>query len=198
MADAPSGYALVRQLGPHRWDAVDPQGRAVELGLARAWPPALCRVTNPHVARVLEVGEAFIAYAPGTRTARQWLAEGRRSDTEIIRVWWNVLTGLGALHRDQLVHGRVTPDHVFVEPDGRVFVGAFALELDLQGPYAAPELARHESPTAATDQYGAAASLKEALPDRKRIAAALARAMSPDPAKRFVSVTALGNVLVQS
>jgi hypothetical protein len=198
MVDAPPGYQLVRQLGPQRWDAVDPQGRPAELGLGRTWPPALCRVTNPHVARVLEVGDAFIAYAAGTRTARQWLAEARRGDTEIIRVWWNVLTGLGALHRDQLVHGRVSPDHVFVERDGRVFIGAFALELDIHGVYAAPELARHESPTAATDQYGAAASLKEALPDRKRIAAALARATSADPANRFVSVTALGNVLVQS
>jgi hypothetical protein len=173
-----------------------------ELCLTRTLPAAFARVNNPHVARVIEVGDAagqrFMACEVGTRTVRQWLAEATRGDVEIIRVWWNVLTGLGALHRDQLVHGRVTPDHAFVEPDGRVFIGAFARELDLESPYVAPELRRGEPPTASSDQYGAAASLKEALPDRKRIAAALARAMSADPGKRFVSVTALGNVLTQS
>jgi hypothetical protein len=167
-------------------------------------PPwaALARVTNPHVARVVEItgadGNRAFEVERGTRTARQWLAERKRKPVEVIRVWWNVLTGLAALHRDQLVHGRVTPDHVFVEPDGRVFLGAFALELDPRSVYAAPELVRNEPPTASTDQYGVGASLKEALPDHKRIAAALARATSADPAKRFVSVTAFGNVLTQS
>jgi hypothetical protein len=173
-----------------------------ELCLTRTLPAAFARVTNPHVARVIEVADAAggrcMACETGTRTARQWLAEAKRSDVEIIRVWWNVLTGLAALHRDQLVHGRVTPDHVFVEPGGRVFIGAFARALDLGSPYVAPELQRGELASAKTDQYGAAASLREALPGRKRIAAALARATSADPDERFVSVTALGNVLTQS
>lgn len=183
LPEAPPGYELVRADDANRW-------------------AALSRVTNPHVARVVDVatvgGEPFAAYERGTRTARQWLAEGKRSDVEIIRVWWNILTGLAALHRDQLVHGRVTPDHAFVEANGRVFIGAFSRELDLGSPYAAPELVRHQPATAKTDQFGVAASLREALPKRKRIADILARAMSPDPDQRFVSVTAFGNMLVQS
>lgn len=186
--DAPPGYRLTKELDARTWEAVElaGEGRRVALGFGGPWPALLPAVRHPNVATVDAVGSLgdthYIVHALGTRTARQWRADAARSDDEIIAVWCAALAGLAALHARGIVHGRVSPDHVFVEADGRVVVGAFARELGKTSGYVAPEVLAGGPPTAASDQFAACASLWEALagakPFRGATAGALAVVMS--------------------
>ncbi|MBX3469849.1 MAG: hypothetical protein KF878_23490 [Planctomycetes bacterium] len=80
---------------------------------------------------------------------------------------------LGVAHERRLVHGRVTPEHVVVEPSGRArllppagladWPGFTTTGLPRGGPYLAPEVVRGRPRTARTDVYGLAATLYQAL-----------------------------------
>lgn len=83
---------------------------------------------------------------------------------------------LGAAHERRLVHGRVTPEHVVVEPSGsaRLLPPARLLDwpgfttagISRGGQYLAPEVVRGRPRSPRTDVYGLAATLYRALCDR--------------------------------
>lgn len=228
--EAPPGYRFVRALDDKTFEAVElgpaDSAKRVAIGVGGPWPALLPAVRHANVATIHAVGThggaGFIVHELGTRTFRQWCAETSRTPDAIAHVWCEALRGLAALHAADFVHGQVSPDHVFVEPDGRVFVGAFAREVGRTSGYQAPEQLADKPATQASDQFAACASLWEALAgkkpftgatagalavvmstppelpaDHRPLFGALARGLAAEPARRWPSVVALADALTR-
>jgi hypothetical protein len=163
----------------------------VELGFGGPWPATLAAVRDRHLATVYAIGreggQGFVVYEPCGRTFREWCKEVPRSPDALLTAWRDAMRGLAALHRAGFVHGRVSPDHIYIADDGRVFVGGYARELGKTSGYIAPDVIAGQPPTAAADQFGACAVLWEALADKKPFsgatAGALAIVMTSPPAR---------------
>lgn len=167
----PPGYRLLGSLGETTWHAEDADGRrdvAVTFGVTCV--PALIAVDDPHVARVLATGELdgkpYVVHAIATTTERTWREARARSSDEVIGVWRRALDGLAAIHRAGATC-ELTPDHVFVEADGRVHVAPFVRPPAKTSGYLAPERLRGDPPSARADQFAAAVALWEALSGRR-------------------------------
>lgn len=128
--------------------AYDPQlDRKVALKLLRAQPgsepktaaerllreaQALAKLSHPNVVTVHDVGtfrgRVFLAmeFIPGA-TLRAWLAGGRRSVAEVLRVLREAGRGLAAAHAAGLVHRDFKPENVLLAPNERVLVVDFGL-----------------------------------------------------------------------
>ena len=128
--------------------AYDPQlDRKVALKLLRAQPgseskvsaerllgeaQALAKLSHPNVVTVHDVGtyggRVFLAmeFVPG-ETLRAWLAGGRRSIVEVLRVIRGAGRGLAAAHAAGLVHRDFKPENVLLAPGDRVLVVDFGL-----------------------------------------------------------------------
>lgn len=182
---------------------------------------AMARLSHPNVVAVYDVSESggalYIAMelVAGQNLGR-WLARTPRSLAQILAVFLEAGRGLAAAHAAGLVHGDVKPANVLVG-DGLVKVADFGLAcaeasaVALRGgtpAYMAPELLAGSAPDVRSDQYAFAASLYEAIAGTRPlrtsatdapapldapppIARAISRALSPDPAARFPSMTAL-------
>jgi len=93
---------------------------------------ALARLSHPNVTAVYDVGSyedqlfCAIEFIDGM-TIRQWLAERRRSWTEIVDVFLEAGRGLAAAHAMGLVHRDFKPENVLYGRDGRVRVTDFGL-----------------------------------------------------------------------
>lgn len=146
-----------------------------------------------------------------------WCAAAPRTTEEILAVFRAAGRGLAAAHACGLVHRDFKPANALVGRDGRVRVTDFGLAAvldrdartgdDGRDPgaptsrggtprYMAPEQRAGELVSHAADQYAFAVALDDALrtvPDGvpRRIAAALQRARSTDPAARFADMDAL-------
>jgi hypothetical protein len=115
------------------------------------------------------------------RTAREWLAAAPRTARQVLDVYLAAARGLAAAHRGGVVHRAFGADSIRVGYDDQVEI------TDLAG----PPLSTLEL---ADDQRAFAAALDEALSQlapSKETTAALARALSPEPAARFPSMDAL-------
>ncbi|MDQ3339131.1 MAG: serine/threonine-protein kinase [Myxococcota bacterium] len=152
---------------------------------------ALAALQHPNIVAVYELGtfhdEIFIAMElVDGATLRQWLADARRSVEEIVAVVRDAGRGLVAAHAKGLVHRDVKPENILVGSDGRARMTDFGLarqddrrtpldgELDASAltmtgallgtiPYMAPEQLRGEPADPATDQFGLAVVLHEAV-----------------------------------
>jgi hypothetical protein len=115
------------------------------------------------------------------RTAEEWLADTPRTARQVLDVYLAAARGLAAAHQGGVVHRDFGADRIRVGYDGQVEV------TDLAGPAISTlELAE--------DQRAFAVALDEALSQlapSKEVTAALARALSPEPAARFPSMDAL-------
>jgi hypothetical protein len=217
----PVGYRLVRPVDDATWEADDPADRRVHLSFGAACDPRLTAVRHHNVVEVFAVGEhdgePFVAHAPSGQTFRARHAATVASPAQIVTIWRDALDGLTALHGAGIVHGRVSPDHVFCDADGRIRIGAFTRQLTRTSGYLAPELLDGAPATARSDQFGACAAIWEALtgatpftgrtpgalavamqvaprtPDQgdHRIYAALLRGLSVDPRRRWETTGAL-------
>jgi len=130
-----------------------------------------------------------------------------------------MLDGLAAIHRAGLVHGRLTPEHVFVA-DGRPVIGGFARPVARTSGYLAAEVLEGKQATASSDQASACIALYELLAGHRPFAGAtpgalavamtsppdpagidravyrtLQRGLAADPARRWPDVVALANAL---
>jgi serine/threonine protein kinase len=155
----------------------------------------MAKLAHPNVVVVHEIGEAegttFIVmeYIEGW-TLRQWLAQKRRSCTEILAVFEEAALGLIVAHEKGVVHRDFKPDNLMLGCDNRVRVMDFGLarpnhaneaaplDSDLEQavgqhtqsgallgtlPYMAPEQLRGCSASASSDQFAFCVALYEAL-----------------------------------
>ncbi|MBL9106689.1 MAG: serine/threonine protein kinase [Myxococcales bacterium] len=188
-------------------DAVGgPEAHARMLREARA----LARLAHPHVVGVYEVGEVgqrvflVMELVEGVNL-RAWLAEGPRSEAEILAVFLQAADGLAAAHAAGLVHRDIKPDNLVIGEDGRVRVMDFGLarrSLEAPGPrddepprqhdpqltavgallgtpaYMAPEQHLGLAVGPAADIYSFAVALYEALHGQRPFGAASTRELS--------------------
>jgi serine/threonine-protein kinase len=88
----------------------------------------LRKLEHPHVARVLDSGEAefFLFYVMPMiegPSLRQHLDRARRLSVEDTRrLGWDLLDALGYFHERQIVHRDVKPDNIVLRPEGPVLV----------------------------------------------------------------------------
>jgi eukaryotic-like serine/threonine-protein kinase len=153
---------------------------------------AAASVSHPNVVRIFDFGQdqdtVFIAmqYVQG-QTLRDRLRQDPNGlpEADAIRLIRPVLRGLDAIHAAGIVHRDIKPDNVLIDRGGEVLITDFGIALltdssRLTGAdttfgtaaYMAPEQARGETVTPATDIYSAAVILFELLSGRLPFAAA--------------------------
>ena len=202
------------------------------------------RVDHRNVVQVLEGGDSHgipyvvMEHVAGCPLSHVALGAAEAGPASAVRLFLQVLQGLGALHDARIVHGDIKTENVLVttQRDGTAVLKVIDLGLArvvdprqevpwdgvLAGTpgYLAPELYDGGVSTYATDQYAAAVVLYEVLagtlPSIDELAdpssiylkgkptdvlvwraldAAIARALSPDPAARFLDIHALARAL---
>ena len=171
----------------------------------------LARLRHPNVVAVHDAGtfedRVFVAMelVEGV-TLREWLRVPR-DWREIVRVFLQAARGLEAAHAAGIVHRDFKPDNVLIDLAGRAQVADFGLarsQADRASAaivgtpaYMSPEQRRGEQVTAKSDQFSFCVALHDAFGDRRpaRIAAAVARGMHEDPARRFASMHELARAL---
>jgi len=152
----------------------------------------LARLTHPNIARLLDAGvttggQPFLVleYVVGERIDR-YADEHHATPQQRIALFLDVLEALAAAHASLIVHRDIKPSNILVTPEGRVKLLDFGIAklltdatesgdpttLTDQGgraltpDYAAPELARGGTVTAATDVYSAGVLLYVLLTGR--------------------------------
>lgn len=137
------------------------------------------RVTHRSVARMFELGTSETGHrfltmelVEGESLARVLEREGALAVPRALKIAIGILEGLEAAHAAAVLHRDIKPDNVMVEPGGRVVVTDFGIarttvsgDADLAGTpaYMAPEVARGEQGTAASDLYAFGVTLFEIL-----------------------------------
>ena len=142
---------------------------------------AIAQLSHPNVVSVydagIEDGQLYIAmeYILGASLGR-WLAEGRRTERDVIGVLRQAAQGLAALHGAGLVHRDVKPDNILVGADGRVRITDFGLAQFGAGgdglfagtpAYMAPEQLFARPVDGRADQFAFAVVVCEALTGRR-------------------------------
>ena len=191
----------VKLLSPHY--AQDPAFRARFTAEARL----VARLHHPHIVDV---------HAAGTNRGHTYFAmeyvAGETAEThafasldDVAALGRTLAEALAYAHGCGVIHRDIKPSNVFIAADGTVQLGDFGLAC-LAGDdgtaagtrkYMAPECARGEAATPASDQYSLGATLLElAAPflqaKRNRdFAAILDKATQPQPSDRYADMTAL-------
>lgn len=138
-------------------------------------------------------------------------ASGRAIPLPIaIAIARDAASGLEAIHAAGLVHGNVSPANLMLAAAGHAMVLDFGAAVARTGAapritppadatYAAPELRARGSFEARADVWSLGAVLRELVPPRSDVPflldSALARALNPEPARRFPSAGALAIAL---
>ncbi|MEQ1570632.1 MAG: protein kinase [Myxococcota bacterium] len=170
----------------------------------RVWREArmLASLSHTNVVRVYEIGQHQGAVFLVTEVARGGTLRSRGAGpwAEVGPAWLGAGRGLAAAHRAGLVHRDVKPDNFVLHEDGRAMLADFGLATASGAAaaaagtplYLAPEVGRGEPATPRSDQYAFCLCVRGAVrsPPR-RVARALARGLSADPARRFDDMDAL-------
>ncbi len=176
----------------------------------------MARLSHPNVLPVYEVGltgdAMFVVmeYVEGCDLER-WL-EREHPLADILAVFANAGRGLAAAHASGVVHRDFKPANVLIGSDGRVRVADFGIArlaaspeamvrvADTRGTphYMAPEVFRGEPGTQQSDVFAFCTALRDTIGERpevsKRLRAAIARGLSPDPAARPLLVEVLAAI----
>ena len=204
-------------------------GNRVHAEALRREARLLGRHADSHIVRLHTVLETpagpflIMEYLAGETLAARLARIGTLSAAAAVAIYLPVLAALARLHKAGLIHGSVTPAHIFLCANGEIklidFGGAFfagtlppAAELDtVQLPYCAPEALSGATGAATADIYSIALGLIECLTGAERAAlhstelpatvpAALreivARARAVDPTLRPADATGLRDALL--
>lgn len=156
-------------------------------GLVHSEAVAASRIRSPHCVAVIDCGALadgtpylVMEYVPG-RSLERIVTEQRMPAARAVHLFEQVLDALGAAHESGIVHGDVKSDNFMVElldghehvtliDFGLARVAASTHDRLQEGAlivgtpdYMAPEVARGEPPTRASDLYGAGVILYELL-----------------------------------
>lgn len=174
----------------------------------------LTRTTHPHLLPVTDHwreprGAYLVSPRLGRRTVHATLADSPWSPSAALRLLEQVARALDALHRAELVHGRLSASTILLDDEGNALVNpAWVLLPTGAAPTGtAPEVRRGEAPHIAADVYGLgrlALEVMSALPPPAErpigvlhragvglpedVTAVLARATADDPAERHDTV----------
>lgn len=120
----------------------------------------------------------------------------------------DVASGLDAIHAAGLVHGDVAPDNLMLAASGHAMVldfgaatarNAVRSRLAADTPYVAPELRTRTWVEARADVWSLGAVLRELVPAHTNVPflldSAIARALNPEPSRRFPSAGAMAIAL---
>lgn len=185
--------ALLRQFVMEEWIA----SRVDSPHLLKAAPPARPRnylyVATEHLDGV---------------SLRQWMHDHPRPELETVRrIVEQLVKGLRALHRNEIVHGDLRPENVMIDADGGVKIidfGSARVEGLVQAApaadeampgalqYAAPEVLAGEAPTWRADLFSVAVIAYEMLTGHLPYGASAGRVRSDGDAERLRYTPAIG------
>lgn len=143
------------------------------------------RIKNPHVVRAIEPTNSpkFLYYLTdyiAGKTLSLWMKEaGHQEISVVIAVMQQLVKGVRAFHRQEVLHQDLKPDNIIVEANGHVTIIDFGssyvagineisspIERDIAlgtEDYSAPELALLQKPTSLSDQFSLASICYEML-----------------------------------
>jgi serine/threonine protein kinase/tetratricopeptide (TPR) repeat protein len=104
---------------------------------------AMARLSHPNVVQIYEIEKlddrtcVVMEFVDGV-TLRDWMAQKRRSRSEILEVFIAAGRGLSAAHEKALIHRDFKPDNVMISLNGRVKVMDFGLARGEEESEAAP------------------------------------------------------------
>jgi tetratricopeptide (TPR) repeat protein len=132
---------------------------------------AVSALRNPHLIAVHDVGTSHAASLPGHYLAMDYAPGGSLADSKSpvrreVELFQQAADAVTLLHKKNIIHGRIGPDAVLVDGQGRGVLAGFGAppgpEPDDSAPpfFASPEFARGEpEPTPASDVYSLGATL---------------------------------------
>lgn len=187
----------------------------------RSEAAVLAALDDPHLVAVYGYAED----AEGAYIVEEWidgaplsavLHSGPLSTAQALGVIRGALLGLAHVHARGLVHGDIAPGNVLLDTQGTSKLVDFGLSTSAGAPstssgtaaYASPEAQRGQVVTAPSDVYAAAAVLAYLLRGRAALlpvldgidpglVPVLARALDPDPGRRYPDAAALLAALEQ-
>lgn len=204
-------------------------GNRVHAEALRREARLLGRHTDSHIVRLHNVLETpaspflIMEYLAGETLAARLERTGAMTAAEAVAIYLPVLAALARLHKAGLIHGAVTPAHIFLCRDGDIklidfgtafFAGALPPAGDIdtgQLPYCAPEVLSGASGAPTMDVYSVALGLVECLTGAARdalhstelpaavpaaLAEIVARARAVDPSLRPADATGLSDALL--
>ncbi len=160
----------------------------------------LCRLSHPHLTRVLDFGSELAAGGLIHYYTAEWVEGSSLSELDgqaLLSAWLDALDGLQALHAVGIRHGDFSPRNVLVRRNGsgvlidlgcaRPF-GQTEVVCGTEG-FVAPELLQRGYGDARSDLFSAGASLKKLWREGSdkasaKVSRTLARLLADDPAER--------------
>lgn len=171
-------YHATRPLGigghAEVWEARSPRG-SVALKVARtpdgekvieAEAKLLQRAAHPHVARLLESGDGWLA----TELVHGWPLDAwaqSHTQDEILGVCLELIDAIAHLHRNGVIHGDLKPANILIDVHGHVkLIDPGGRRRRGTPGFVAPEVLAGGRPDEASDRYGLGAVLYAALTQR--------------------------------
>ncbi len=170
------------------------------------------RVTHINVARTFELGISdgvmfcTMELIEGESLSKRLVARGRLPVPEAVAIACAMCDALTAAHAANVIHRDIKPDNVLLALDGRVVIADFGVasvgvsttgELSGTPAYMAPEQARGEPPTPATDVYAVGVVLAEMVTGRVPFDGDVMKVLTDKQTIDHVAISASGDVTAE-